>query len=169
MNTRLFHGAKATGFAAAVLAVFLSTAAQAIPPNQFDVDEATIVSATSLTQFELANLTVTVNNDVARHCVIQFSAEARNTQAGDGVGVGLAIDGGVRACSASFGPNLFHFAERGTPDAVETHTAVFVRRIPAGTHTIRACFRLLNLNPTPVEFQTADLLDRILTVECRTR
>jgi hypothetical protein len=168
MNTRLLQTLKATAAAALVLGVCLPPAAQAIPPNQFAVEEASTVGTTSTSFVLVPGSSVTVNNGTtARNCVIQFSAEARNDEVGDGVAVALAIGGstvGASACSGTGGPGLFHFAEAMD---FETHTAVFVRPVASGISTIRACFILWDANENGLG--TAILANRTLTVECRTQ
>lgn len=107
-------------------------AAQAIPPNQRDFNANTVRTANTTTRVLVPGTFVTVNNDVARNCVIQFSADAVST-VNDLVLVGYTVDSmSPAACTQAGGPGAFAGNGAGT--------AVWVRPIPRGLHTIRACF-----------------------------
>jgi hypothetical protein len=167
MNIRLLQTIKATAVGALVLGVCLPPSAQAIPPNQFDVESNNRVFTGSEGFVLVPGSSVTVNNGtIARNCVIQFSAEASVSLLGEGVLVGLAIGGSgvsASACSSAGGPEFFHIRS----GFQETHTAVFVRNIPSGTSTIKACFRVFDVGPDRGAIAFLD--DRTLTVECRTQ
>jgi len=166
MNTRILQTIKATAVGALVLGVCLPPSAQAILPNQFDV-ESNLVFTSSESFVLVPGSSVTVNNGTtARNCVIQFSADAAVSLLGEGVLVGLAIGGsgvGASTCSSAGGPEFFHIRS----GFQETQTAVFVRNIPSGTSTIKACFRVFDVGPDRGAIAFLD--DRTLTVECRTQ
>lgn len=137
----------------------LQPAAQAIPPNQRDFDANTV--RTSLGGALVPGTFVTVNNDVARACVIQFSADATSSGS-DLVRVGYTVDSLNRlACVTTGGPATL--AGDGTSVG---GTVTWVRTIPRGLHTIRACYGIADIDGGGGQ---ASLFDRSLTVECRTQ
>jgi hypothetical protein len=166
MNTRLFQTIKAAGLATLVLGC-LPTITLAIPANQRDVELDTV--QTSSTSFVLVPPTsVTVNNgDIARNCIIQFSANASASQVNEGVDIAFAIGTatvGAGACNTSGGPDFF-YVQSSAPDAASA-TVMHVRNVPSGTRTIKACFRLFDPG---IDGGIAQLATRAMTVECRTQ
>lgn len=143
---------------ALTLGMLATPAAQAIPPNQRDFNATTVRTTNSTTGVPVPGTFVTVNNDVPRTCVIQFSADAIST-VNDLVLVGYTVDSASpAACTQTGGPGGFA--------GVGASTAVWVRAIPRGLHTIRACFGVGDLEGNGGR---ATLLTRSLTVECRTQ
>jgi len=135
--------------------------AQAIPPGQKDADPGTVITR-SLRYVLVPNTAVTVNNDVARFCVIRFNAEAVST-AGDEVGIGYVLDSASPSgCTNIGGPNELHAGPLAA-----ANSATWIRAIPGGLHTIRVCYGVADLNGNGRG--TAILQARSLTVECRTQ
>lgn len=133
--------------------------AQAIPPNQKDSDATTV--RTTLPRSLVPGAFVTVNNDVARSCVIQFSSDAI-ASGDDFVRVGYIVDSTNRlACASAGGPG--YLASDGSSVG---GTVTWVRAIPRGLHTIRACYGIVDIDGGGGQ---ATLYDRSLTVECRTQ
>ncbi|MBA2410164.1 MAG: hypothetical protein H0V62_10470 [Gammaproteobacteria bacterium] len=120
--------------AALLLAISAAPTAQAIPPNQKDYDLREVT--TSLGIAIVPGTFVTVNNDVARNCVIQLSADVRSRR--DLVFVGYTVDSTNRLnCDATGGPvSISDFGG----------TVVWVRPIPRGLHTIRACYGVADID-----------------------
>jgi hypothetical protein len=132
--------------------------AHAIPSGQRDFDADT-VSTDSTSLVLVPNTSVTVNNDLAHHCVIEFSAEVGVTVGGQSE-VGYTIDSAdPAACITQGGPSLLD-----TP-SVGTHTVRWVKAIGRGLHKIRVCYRWAG----DVPGGTTSLQARSLTVECRTQ
>jgi len=105
---------------------------------------------------------VTVNNDVARARVIQFSADAL-ASGDDFVRVGYIVDSTNRlACASTGGPG--YLASDGS--SVGGGTVTWVRSIAGGLHTIKACYGIVDIDGGGGQ---ATLYDRSLTVECRTQ
>lgn len=146
--------------AALMLGIVAASAARALPVNQRDFDINTVRTAKSTAGVLVPGTFVTVNNDVARICIIEFSAEATST-IDDGVLTGYTIDSTNPAnCDSSGGPFLLQSGSAGT------HTAVWTKVIARGLHTIRACYGLLDADN---DGGVATLFRRSLTVECRTQ
>lgn len=165
MNTLLQY-VRAAGLLALVSGVVLPSIAQAIPAGQRDV-ELVEVSTSSESFVLVPNTSVTVNNGAtARNCVIQFSADALNDQVNDHVNVAFAIGSSnvsAASCSAVGGPEFFYTS---SVPLINTATTVHVRNVGTGINTIKACYRLVD---EPGDGGTASLLQRALTVECRTQ
>jgi hypothetical protein len=135
---------------------------QAIPPGQRDIDFDE-VNTTSPTFVPVPNSIVTVNNgSTPANCILHFSANTTVTP-NDQVIFGYAVDLGV--CSATGGPDFFHYSEG--QELYETRTAVHVRAIPAGIHTITPCFAVADRDLDGIAQVFFEF--RALTVECRTR
>lgn len=138
-------------------------AAQAIPPGQKDFDANRV--GTRALRALVPGTFVTVNNDVARNCVIEFSADALSSDIvgssseRDFVLVGYTIDStNPASCTNAGGPSGFNGWGAGT--------AAWVRIIPRGLHTIRACYGVGDVDSDGGQ---ASLLQRSLTAECRTQ
>jgi hypothetical protein len=129
----------------------------AIPSNQVSVS--TSVVSTSSTLFVNLGAPVTIDNGTStRNVVITYSAEVRVSDVGDVFVLGTRVDSGP--CSA-LGSGAF---ARST--LTEIRTAVFVRSIGAGTHTIQPCFRV---SPDGDGAQVIQSFVRTLIVEGRTK
>lgn len=169
VDSESMHKASARrSFSSSVMALALwvgaQTLAHAIPPGQRDWDS-DLVDTSSTSYVLVPNTKVTVNNDVLRHCVIEFSAEARSS-INDAVAVGYTVDSiDPAACIYAGGPRQFHASHPYTVTH-ETHTVVWVRPIGRGLHTIRACYVAVEGGGDPT---TVSLFRRSLTVGCRTQ
>lgn len=146
--------------AALVLAIGAAPVAQAIPPNQRDFDTNSVRTASS-NGVLVPGTFVTVNNDVARLCNIEFAAVMSSTD-GDLAAVGYILDSpNPAACVVTGGAPAVHSGA-----LPETHTAKWIRGIGGGLHTIRLCYSVVDRNGGG---GTAILSNRSLTVECRTQ
>lgn len=157
MKTLISRGLAGKALATLTLGICFQSTAHALPAAQRDFDAAE-VNTISRTGALVPNTRVTVNNDRARVCVIQFSADAFSTER-DAIGVGYTIDS-IRpaACNSLGGPTFFL--------GVGATTAVWTRPIARGLHTIRACYVVVDPDRDGGQ---ATLLNRALTVECRTQ
>ncbi len=104
-------------------------------------------------------LIATVNNGkTARNWIVQLSAE-NETPAGNGfILVRYSIDGGPLV---SIGPEFFSSDE----GAIQTRTAIGVRSVGPGTHTLRVFWQLVGAGAGA----TAQVYYRCLTVEAKTQ
>jgi hypothetical protein len=160
VKTRLLPPAR--GLVALALGFCLPSWVQAIPPLQFDFDDAFAVT-TSATLSPVPDSEVTVDNgDNAAFCVVQFSANVSATPF-DEVSLGYAVD--ARPCTLELqGPDRFYVSEGSSLD--DTRTAVHVIPLNVGIHTIRPCFRIFDIGRNGAQ---VFLGSRTLTVECRSR
>jgi len=152
--------ARATCLGIATAAMLAAGAAQAIPPGQrdFEIDPFT---TNSQTLGALSTTSVTVNNGtIARDCMLTFSAETLATFNGS-INLGYTIDNGV--CSVGGGPSSFYVSANSSK--FETSTAVHVKNVPAGIHTISPCIGYNSVNGEGA----AQLRARTLIAQCRTR
>lgn len=157
MKTPISKGSAGKALATLTLGICIQSAAHALPAPQRDFDAAE-VNTLSRAGVLVPNTRVTVNNDRARICVIQFSADAFITN-GDAMRVGYTIDSASpTACTSLGGPTFFL--------GVGATTAVWTRPIPGGLHTIRACYAVVDPG---LNGGQATLVSRSLTVECRTQ
>lgn len=163
MITGRLQQIKAAGLAALFFVASIPLA-HALPPGQRDFDSNSVNSTQrtdnkSTSFFAVVPSTiVTVNNDVTRTCVIQFSVSFAASPSGDLIQAGFVVDSlNPNRCKAN-GPRYFGNG---------SFTAIWPVAIGAGLHTIRACFGALENSGD--KLATAALDQRSLTVECRTQ
>lgn len=167
MNTRLLQHLATKGLIGLTLAFCLAAIAQAIPPNQRDVDTTSTGDLTNTADAIVSNTSVTVNNgNNQRQCIIQFSSEVSTTEVGDGVRVHYTVDSTNPNSCVAIGPEDFYVSSAGN-NTLDTRTAIGARQIGQGTHTVRVCAALRDLNNNNTG--TYQLFFRTLTVECRTQ
>jgi len=138
--------------------------AYAIPSSQRDCDT-TGVSTTSNSFTIVPNTAVTVNNDVTRACVIQFSTEVY-TSVNTSTRLRYTINSPSPANCIAIGPGDNYFSQ-ATGAAAVTRTAIGVITLSSGTQIIRPCFNAVDYGEPGVEESTFGR--RCLLVECRTQ
>jgi hypothetical protein len=167
MNRYLLQTIKVAAIATVVLGTCLPPTAQAIPPNQRDVDFASFNQSAITTYQIIPNTSVTVNNgSTARHCIIQFSTEI-SAETVDRVRIHPIFDStnaNPTNCVLAGPEDVYTSA---THAAIETRTVNWIRQLGAGTHTVRVCAQTLDLNLSGTA--STNFHYRTLTIECRTQ
>jgi hypothetical protein len=153
---------------ALVLGLFFEPTAQAISPGQRDID-LTFVPTTSSSYVIVPGSVVTVPaaGSGNRECILQFSTEVGGSL-GDRTDLAYAIDSTSPSSCFARGAEFFHLGNGGNSSDIrflETKTHIGVVTLNSSAHTIRPCFRAINLNAAGA----LSFFDhRTLTVECTT-